>query len=80
MKTSLTNGLPVEKKKELISEFSSSGILRERLVMLLKKKIESTRTKCRLELTYDSPNWSLVQADSIGYERALTEAISLIQN
>jgi hypothetical protein len=79
MKTAIKAGLSVEKKKEIEAEFNGSAFLRERLEHLLKKKIDAARTECRVKNTYDSPNWALVQADAVGYERALEEVISLIK-
>ncbi len=80
MKTSWKEGLSPEKKKEIDLEFSSSVILRNRLTQILNKKIKSSINEARLKSSYESPNWGLLQADAIGYERALLEVISLIEN
>ncbi len=79
MKTSWKAGLSVDRKKELEMEFSGSGFLRERLIKLLQDKIDSSTKESRLKITYESPNWSLLQADNVGYQRALEEVISLLK-
>lgn len=77
MKTAWTVGLKAQDKADIKSAFESSGRMRERLKELIEKKIESKRTEVRTN-NYENPNWNLLQADSIGYERALYEIISLI--
>lgn len=78
MKTSWNKGLNAQQKAEMKHHFEASGALRERLKVLLQDKIESARSSTRSSNSYDNPNWALVQADSIGYERAILEIISLI--
>lgn len=78
MKTSWTNGLSAEKKEEIRRDFVSASLLRERLTKMLSDKIDSKRKKNILETSYENPNWSLLQADAVGFERALLEVISLI--
>lgn len=79
MKTLWNKGLDAEKKAEVKKDFEAAALLRSRLKLLLDEKIESSRTKARSSNTYDSPSWALTQADSIGYERALFEVISLLE-
>lgn len=78
MKTVWTNGLAQEKKEEMRKEFEASALLRSRLKKLLADKADAKRKKNTLEVSYDNPNWALLQADSVGYERAISEIISLI--
>lgn len=78
MKTVWTNGLNAEKKEEMRREYVASAHLRSRLRKLLEDKIESRYKKSILESSYENPNWALLQADAAGYQRALTEVISLI--
>ncbi len=80
MKTVWTKGLNDERIKELRSDFLSSHYLRERLTEICNDKIKSLRTEVTSKDKYGSPAWPYVQADSIGYERALGEIISLIEN
>lgn len=79
MKTSIFSRLSEEKKKIVRAEFKSSPALRDRLIEIATKKIEGVRTKARSEAAYELASWDKMQADSIGYERALTEIISILQ-
>lgn len=78
MKTSWLKGLNPQQKEEMTSSFNASGNVRERLRTLLLEKAEEARKATRSGNAYDNPNWALVQADAIGYEKALYEVISLI--
>lgn len=78
MKTSWTQGLDKERAIEIRKDFVGGALLRARLQKLLEDKINNVRVKSRAGSTYDNPNWALVQADTIGYEKALSEVISLI--
>lgn len=78
MKTSWLKGLTKEKQEEVQEAFSKGALLRRRLKEVLENKTEELRRKVRSEVTYDNPNWAYVQADAVGYERALYEIISLI--
>lgn len=79
MKTIWTKGLKTaQQRTEVKQEFIKGAPLRERLKLLLEEKIDSKRREVRNSNTYESPSWALVQADAIGYEKALFEVISLI--
>lgn len=78
MKTSITAGLSPVDAKTIKEEYLGSASLRKRLVELLIKKQEKSYEERISKSSYDSPNWSLVQADGVGYERAMQEIISLI--
>jgi hypothetical protein len=78
MKTVWTKGLTEEQKTELRKDFVGSVILRRRLKELLEEKIKTTRTGTTSKDAYEKPAWPFIQADAIGYERALNEIISLI--
>lgn len=78
MKTVWNKGLNAQQKVEMKNNFEAAGLLRERLKTLLQDKADSARTAVRSSNSYESPNWALVQADSIGYERAISEVISLL--
>lgn len=79
MKASLTAGLKPQEADEISSEYLGSPMLRKRLIELLLDKQEVMLKKRRGEDAYASPNWSLMQADGIGYERALNDVISLLK-
>lgn len=78
MKTTWTAGKNVEQKAIIKSDFVGGVGMRLRLTELLKDKIEAKRTSVRGDDNYSIPNWNLLQADAIGYEKALLEVISLI--
>lgn len=80
MKTSITSGLSKEKSEEVVREFNASGILRDRLIDVLNVKKESLRTEVRSKTSYDNPSWAYFQADANGYERAISELISLLSS
>ena len=79
MKTIWTKGLIGEKKSEIESAFLASGNLRERLRTLIREKIDSNNTSVRSKENYENPSWAYLQADKIGYERALYEVISILE-
>ena len=80
MKSILTAGLPDERSKEVSEEFKRSSLLRERLIDILRQKNETNRTNVRQKSSYESPSWAYIQADAIGYERAIYELINLISS
>lgn len=80
MKTTWTKGLENDKKEELKGDFLRSHYIRIRLIDMLNEKIDTNRTATRTKDNYDKPNFGVIVADSIGYERALTEVISLLTN
>lgn len=80
MKTSLTKGLSQAQSIELRKDFEHSTILRRRMVELLREKIDSRRVESISKEDYTSPSWAYKQADSIGYERAMQEVISLLSS
>lgn len=78
MKSSIVVGLEDDAKKEMESCFKGSKMLRDRLSVLLKNKIESSNKDSRSESGYENPSWPFKQADYRGYERAMQEVISLL--
>lgn len=78
MKVSWTKGLTKELAAELRANFKESLVLRRRLVKLLEDKIDTSAKQARAESGYDNANWAYLQADARGYERALSDIISLI--
>jgi hypothetical protein len=80
MKTILTAGLSDLQSEEVTREFSQSGVLRERLIDVLNGKKESLRSEVRSKASYESPSWAYLQADANGYERAISEVISLLSS
>jgi hypothetical protein len=80
MKTSWVKGLNEEKKKEVEREFNESAFFRKLLSELLQEKLKTKHNESRSKESYESPNWVYFQADCIGYERAITEILSLIES
>lgn len=80
MKTAWFKGLTEEQKQEMQAHFGGSAVLRTQLTKILRSKIESNNTSVRSKDAYNIPNWAYVQADAVGYERALMEVISLLAN
>jgi len=79
MKTSWTKGLDPQAAKDVKGAFVASLLLRQRLDLLLKDKIDTSLTASRAKTSYDNPNWAYLQADQKGYERALHEIMDLVK-
>lgn len=80
MKTTWTKGLDAKDQDELKGDFLSSRLVRHRLKALLEDKINESVKGSRNKDSYESPSWAYLQADARGYERALSEIISLISD
>ena len=78
MKTVLTAGLTKDDKAELEASFNASLLFRRRLVEVLSKELESSRNAMCNKEGYSDANWAYSMADSLGYQRALRKAISII--
>lgn len=78
MKTSWTSGLDKNKSGEIRVDFAKAAGMRERLKVILEDKITSSNAASRNKENYALAGWPFLQADSVGYERALREVISLI--
>lgn len=79
MKTTWTKGLNAEQTTELKKDFVGAVILRQRLQALLSDKATLSREGSMTKDAYSNPNWAYLQADARGYERALSEVISLLE-
>ena len=80
MKSTWLDGLEEDQKKELKGDFISSQLVRKRLGKLINDKIETNRTGIRKKENYEVAHFPALVADSIGYERALVEILSLLEN
>lgn len=80
MKKSWTNGLTADQRTDLKKDFTSSQLVRRRLIALCLDKVKSSNNSDRSKGGYDCPNWAFKQADSVGYKRALHEVMSLLEN
>lgn len=79
MKTSLLDGYNDNDQKELKGMFIASLRLRRAYEKLIDKKVASTSVE-RLKKGYEEPSWAFHQADLNGYERALNELKSLLND
>ena len=68
-----------EVKKDIITEFNTSGHLRRRLIEIAEKKKESALKNNISDKAYDNPNWAYKQADLSGYMRALDEICEFLK-
>lgn len=80
MKTVWLKGLNPDQSKDVTREFTEAKLLRYRLTELVKQKVQSKRTESQSTETYNNPSWAFYQADVIGYQRALSEVLSLIDD
>lgn len=79
MKTSILAGLTVEQKEEMRSSFNACALFRERLSAMLQDKINANNKQQRTKEAYSIANWAFLQADAVGYERALEEICALLK-
>lgn len=80
MKQSWTNGLDKELAVDVKQNFKESLVMRKRLRELLLAKVVESQKVSRAKSTYDNHNWAFLQADHLGYERALHDIIELISD
>jgi hypothetical protein len=78
MKVSWLTGLSDEEALEIKEAFKGSHILRKRLTEMCFNKIGTSLTTKKDQ--YESPNWAYMQADNLGYRRALNEIISVLED
>lgn len=78
MKTRWLDGLDAQNKSDITQAFKESALIRRRLKLLLEEEIETKRKSQVAKFNYDNPNWAYLQADFSGYERALRDVISWI--
>lgn len=76
MKTAWVTGKDKGEAANIEASFKSCSIMRERLRELCEKEIKNSYNLSKDQ--YDSPNWQMLQADAIGYKRAMEKIISLI--
>ena len=80
MKTAIIKGLNEQESEEMRQSFVHAAHLRKRIQKLLEEKINASNRIVRSKDSYSIPNWAFLQADAVGYERALTEVISLLDH
>ncbi len=80
MKSIITSGLEPDIAKEIRGDFKSALLLRRRLTTIINEKINSSRSNLRSKTNYADAAWPYLQADGLGYERAMEEIISLLDD
>lgn len=78
MKTRWSMGLDEQNTKDIKQLYKEASRIRGRLNQMLVDIINEKRKGATLESLYDSPNWAYLQADRVGYERAIRDIIELI--
>jgi hypothetical protein len=78
MKTILMKNLTDQQKDEMRQTFVHAAFLRSQLITILNEKINASNRQVRSKDAYGIANWAFLQADAVGYERAMTEVISLL--
>lgn len=77
--TTWTKGLDEQEVIHVREHFLTHKPFRDRMIKLLRDKIDSKRREVRNAENYDKPHWDKYLADSIGYERGMMEIISLLE-
>jgi hypothetical protein len=80
MKTLIVKGLDEREAEEMRQSFVAGAFLRKRIRELLKEKADVSVAASRAKDSYNNPNWAYLQADAVGYQRAMHEIISLLTN
>ena len=80
MKKSWLSGLEDDAKKQMEGYYKGSPMLRARLILLIKNKMETRNSASESLNCYESPSWAFIQADKNGYNRGLQEVLELISN
>lgn len=78
MKKSWLSGLDSDAKEIMTGDYERSLYVRQRLEELIETKIKSAETEATSKDAYNVANWAYLQADLVGYKRALKEIIELI--
>jgi hypothetical protein len=77
MKTAWTAGLDdPQVKDDVIQSFKSCAVTRKRLQDICRSKMDKSFSLSKEG--YECPNWIYKQADTVGYQRAMHEIISLL--
>lgn len=73
-----TLGLSPIEKDVMFSQLELAEGAFSKLASILDQKIDASVKNSRKESSYNTPNWALEQADAIGYQRALANVLTLI--
>lgn len=78
IKTDWWKHLPKEKQAERKEIVEKSKLMREATRDVLKFKLQEAQASAITKSNYDSPSWPYLQADAVGYARAVQEMIDLL--
>lgn len=80
MNTAWTKGIRKgsQEDKDIRSSYAESFIIRKRLTQMLADKIDGKMKVAMSNDAFDSPSWAFLQAESIGYAKAMQEIIKLL--
>lgn len=67
-----------QEDKDIRAVYAESFLLRKRLFVMLSDKFDSKIKSAMSSDNFESPSWALIQAESIGYAKALKEIMSLL--
>lgn len=82
MNTAWTKGLRKESQEyqDIKAAFVESYLLRKRLKEILSDKFDSKVKTSMSNDNFDSPAWAYIQAEAIGYSKAMKEIINLLES
>lgn len=81
MKTAwFKNAKTDQEREEIRAHFVGSARMRQHFKVMLQDKINESRNATRSKDLYANSGWAFLQADAVGYERAMTEVMSLLTN
>jgi hypothetical protein len=70
-----------DKRKEFVDLLQMSrSPINERLLEIVQGQLEGSRDSTLKQSNYDSPSWAYIQADNVGYQRALRLVEQLLQD
>ena len=80
MNTAWTKGIRKgsQEDKDIRANYVESALIRKRLLQMLESKFDVRIKAAMANDNFDSPSWSFLQAESIGYAKALKEIMYLL--
>lgn len=71
-------GLEEKDKVLFVQKYQSSKDIRDRIAEIIQYRLDAAIKSVEKEKLYEVPNWEYVQADNVGYRRALRECLTLL--
>jgi hypothetical protein len=68
-----------EQREEFIKRCTANHDLFESFAAALQRKLDDHQSSAKKPDKYELAGWPYYQADSVGYQRALAEVISILQ-